>query len=58
MSALFGMFAVHCFFGACNHVVRDFDSHAASRTMQEHYDADHVGDLTRLGFPPRTKAKR
>lgn len=50
---LLSIFAVHCFFGSCPHVVRELDPHTASRVMQAHYDEKHVDDLTRLGYPPQ-----
>lgn len=54
---LLPVFTVHCFFGTCTHVEREFDSSAASAAMQHHYDVEHVDDLTRMGYPPRTRTE-
>jgi hypothetical protein len=40
--ALFDVVTVHCFFGRwCNHKVQNVDPVAASRTMEQHYEAVH-----------------
>ena len=49
-ATLLDVFTVHCFWGWCDHTVQDFDSEAASRKMQAHYDEKHQDDLARLGY--------
>lgn len=50
MNTLVDLYTVHCFFGWCKHVVKEFDPEIASRVMQQHYDETHDEDLKRLGY--------
>jgi hypothetical protein len=49
-AALFPI-AVHCFFGWCDHVVREVEPRAAHDAMEAHYAKQHADAIRELVLP-------